>query len=222
MAKRHRHKKKKGVQVENEERHEPGETVEPAGAAQMDDEFAAPPPEEAEDGEVPRPEAPAEDREAQLEAELAKTRDQLMRLAAEFENYKRRMKNEQDRLAKYAGENILRELLPTVDNLERAMGQGLDGDMDATRQLLSMLEGVGLTHKSLLATLERFGVQPIDSVGRPFNPEEQDALTTSPSIAVPKNHVLSEFAKGYRFKDRMLRHAQVVVSSGPPEPEEGK
>lgn len=156
----------------------------------------------------------ADSREA-LEQELESVRDQLMRIAAEFENYKKRMEREQAKMARYAGENILRDLLPTVDNLERALEQGAEGSVDPVAQLGGLLEGVELTQKSLLATLERFGVQPVESVGRPFNPGEQDALTMEASSEVPANHVVREFAKGYRFKDRMLRHAQVVVSSGP-------
>lgn len=156
----------------------------------------------------------ADSREA-LEQELESVRDQLMRIAAEFENYKKRMEREQVKMARYAGENILRDLLPTVDNLERALEQGAEGSVDPVAQLGGLLEGVELTQKSLLATLERFGVQPVESVGRPFNPGEQDALTMEASSEVPANHVVREFAKGYRFKDRMLRHAQVVVSSGP-------
>ena len=161
---------------------------------------------EAAEGETVEPDAAEE---------LARVQDQLMRLAAEFENYKKRMKNEQDKLAKYAGENILRDLLPTVDNLERALGQGTDGQSDAESRLKGLLEGVELTHKSLLATLERFGVTAVESVGQPFNPEEQNAMTMEASTEVAANHVIREFAKGYRFKDRMLRHAMVVVSSGP-------
>lgn len=162
--------------------------------------------EEAAEGEATEPDAAEE---------LAHVKDQLMRLAAEFENYKKRMKNEQDKLAKYAGESILRDLLPTVDNLERALGQGADSQGDAESRLKGLMEGVELTHKSLLATLERFGVTAVESVGQPFNPEEQNAMTMEASAEVAANHVIREFAKGYRFKDRMLRHAMVVVSSGP-------
>ncbi len=156
----------------------------------------------------------AEEQE-QLEQELASVRDQLLRVAAEFENYKKRMEREQAKAARYAGEYILRDLLPTVDNLERALEQGSDDNVDLAGKLQGLLEGVELTRKGLLAALERFGVQPVESVGLPFNANEQDALTMEASNEVPANHVLREFAKGYRFKDRMLRHAQVVVSSGP-------
>ena len=150
-----------------------------------------------------------------LERELGETRDQLMRVAAEFDNFKKRMERERSKLLKYAGETILRDLLTTLDNLDRAVEQGsAAGEVDA-QKLQSMLEGVELTRKGLVATLERYGVEPLNAVGLSFNPDEHDALTMEASAEVPANHVLREFAKGYRFKDRVLRHAQVVVSSGP-------
>ena len=132
-----------------------------AGAATED---AAQPEDSLETGA----EAPASQEEA-LAEELATVKEQLMRLAAEFDNYKKRMKNEQDKLVKYAGENILRDMLPTVDNLERALEQGKKED-----QLRGLMEGVELTHKSLLAALKRYGVEPVECLGQPFNPEEQD------------------------------------------------
>ena len=150
-----------------------------------------------------------------LERELGETRDQLMRVAAEFDNFKKRMERERSKLLKYAGETILRDLLTALDNLDRAVEQGsAAGEVDA-QKLQSMLEGVELTRKGLVATLERYGVEPLNAVGLSFNPDEHDALTMEASAEVPANHVLREFAKGYRFKDRVLRHAQVVVSSGP-------
>ena len=150
-----------------------------------------------------------------LQRQLEETRDQLMRMAAEFDNYKKRMERERAKLLKYAGENILRELLTTIDNLDRALEQGGAAAVDETSKLESMLQGLELTRKGLVATLERFGVEPLNAVGLTFNPDEHDALTMEASDAMPANHVLREFAKGYRFKDRVLRHAQVVVSSGP-------
>ncbi len=149
-----------------------------------------------------------------LREELDKTKEQLLRVAADADNYKKRMEREKEKMVKYAGENILRELLATVDNLERALEQGRAESGDPEQKLESMLEGIELTYKGLLSVLEKFDVKPIDSVGQPFNPDEMDALTMEASDEVPANHVLREFAKGYRFKDRVLRHAQVVVSSG--------
>jgi len=150
-----------------------------------------------------------------LQRELAETRDQLMRIAAEFDNFRKRMEREKSKLLKYAGENILRDLLTTLDNLDRAVEQGNAAAEDDSKKLQSMLQGVELTRKGLVATLERYGVEPLQAVGLAFNPDEHDALTMEASAEVPANHVLREFARGYRFKDRVLRHAQVVVSSGP-------
>jgi Molecular chaperone GrpE (heat shock protein) len=153
-----------------------------------------------------------------LQRELAETRDQMMRLAAEFDNFKKRMERERSKLLKYAGENILRDLLTTLDNLDRAIDQGNVDAGDEGKKLQAMVQGVELTRKGLIATLERCGVEPLDAVGLAFNPDEHDALTMEASTGVPANHVLREFARGYRFKDRVLRHAQVVVSSGPEQP----
>jgi len=150
-----------------------------------------------------------------LQRELAATRDQLMRMAAEFDNFRKRMEREKGKLLKYAGENILRDLLTTLDNLDRAIEQGGAAAEDQGKKLQAMVQGVELTRKGLVATLERYGVEPLDAVGLAFNPDEHDALTMEASAEVPANHVLREFARGYRFKDRVLRHAQVVVSSGP-------
>ena len=147
--------------------------------------------------------------------ELEETREQMLRVAADADNFKKRMERDKGKLLKYAGENILRELLTTVDNLDRALEQGGVEGGDPMQKLEGLLAGVDLTRKGLEAMLERFDVVPLDLVGQPFNPDEMDALTMEASDEVPANHVLREFAKGYMFKDRILRHAQVVVSSGP-------
>jgi molecular chaperone GrpE len=160
-------------------------------------------------------EAPPESESETLQQKLDATQDQLMRVAAEFENYKKRMERERSKLLKYAGENILRDLLSTLDNLDRAVEQGNAEVEDTAKKLQSMLEGIELTRKGLVSTLERYGVEPLTAIGLMFNPDEHDALTMEASDETPANHVLREFAKGYRFKDRVLRHAQVVVSSGP-------
>ncbi|NLX19265.1 MAG: nucleotide exchange factor GrpE [Desulfobulbus sp.] len=156
--------------------------------------------------------------ETELEAtqrELAETRDQLMRVAAEFDNFKKRMEREKTKLLKYAEEGLLRDLLTTLDNLDRAVEQGsVATSGDEGSRLQAMLEGVELTRKGLVSTLERYGVEPIDAIGLAFNPDEHDALTMEASAEIPPNHVVREFTRGYRFKDRVLRHAQVIVSSG--------
>ena len=146
--------------------------------------------------------------------EAAELRDQVLRVAAEFENYKKRMERERSTMLKYAGESIFRELLPVVDNLERATDQGVVEGAESEKNLAALLEGVQLTLKSLVGTLEKFEVKPIASIGEPFDPNIQEALTMEASESVPANHVISEFEKGYHYKDRLLRAARVVVSSG--------
>lgn len=147
-------------------------------------------------------------------AEAADQKDQKMRVAAEFENYKKRMIRDKATAIKYAGEPICREILGTVDNLERAIAQGDVEGIDAEQELSNLLEGVQLTLKSLLSTLEKFEVTPIESVGAAFDPTNHEALTMEPSDTVPENHILTEFEKGYQYKDRLLRAAKVIVSSG--------
>lgn len=169
----------------------------------------------------PEPELAAEEQGPDIAAltleleELRTKLDQTIRFAAEAENSKKRMEREQEKLRKYAGENILRELLTTADNLDRALEQGSVEGGDPEQKLAALMTGVELTKKGLETMLERFEVKAVDSVGQPFDAEQMDALTMEASEEIPANHVLREFAKGYLFKDRMLRHAQVVVSSGP-------
>lgn len=158
-------------------------------------------------------EAEQEEQEIEvLRQEIKENQDKLLRLAAEFENYKKRMERERDIILRYAEENILRELLSTLDNLDRALEQGTSDSADVEKKLEAMLEGVDLTRKGLIATLEKFEVSPIESIGKEFDPHEHEAMTMEPSDEVPANHVVQEFIKGYRFKDRLLRAAKVVVS----------
>ena len=147
-------------------------------------------------------------------ADVAEQKDQMMRIAAEFENYKKRMIREKSMAMKYSGEPILRDILATVDNLERAIAQGQAEGVEAEQGLASLLEGVQLTLKSLVTTLEKFEVTPINSVGEAFDPTTHEALTMEPSDVVPANHILNEFEKGYQYKDRLLRAAKVIVSAG--------
>jgi molecular chaperone GrpE len=136
-------------------------------------------------------------------------KDQLLRLAAEFENYRKRMERDRLRDLKYAEENLLKELLPAVDNLERAIDQGKKSDDND-----ELLQGVEMTLKGLVATLEKFQVIPLESLGQPFDPNLHEALAMDHSDEVPENHVLVEFEKGYYYKDKLLRPAKVVVSKG--------
>lgn len=150
----------------------------------------------------------------EAQEEVASLRDRLLRMAADTENFKKRVERERLAGLKYAGESIFREILPVVDNLERAVDQGLSDRPESEKSVQALHEGVQLTLKSLINILEKFEVKPIDSVGKPFDPQHQDAMTMEGSDSVPANHVLREFQKGYYYKDRLLRAAKVVVSAG--------
>ncbi len=168
---------------------------------------------ETEEQEV-EPERDLEQELADAQTEIADLRDRMLRAAAENENFKKRVERERQTSLKYAGETIFREFLPVVDNLERAVTQGMVEGVSAEQNLAALLEGVQLTLKSVLTTLEKFEVKPIESIGKPFDPKHQEAMTMAGSDSIPANHVLTEFEKGYYYKDRLLRAAKVVVSSG--------
>ncbi|MGB3223136.1 MAG: nucleotide exchange factor GrpE [Desulforhopalus sp.] len=160
------------------------------------------------------PEPDLEKQLADAQNEIAELRDKMLRGAAENENFKKRVERERQASLKYAGETIFREILPVVDNLERAISQGVVEGVSAEKNLNALLEGVKLTLKSVISTLERFEVKTIESVGKPFDPKHQEAMAMAESDTVPANHVITEFEKGYYYKDRLLRAAKVVVSSG--------
>jgi len=151
-----------------------------------------------------------------LEMELVEARkeakehyEKLLRLAAEFENYKKRMEREKQNILKFAEENVIKELLPTIDNLERALDQG-----SKSKDMQAMVEGVEMTRKALLTSLEKFGLQQINCEGQPFDPNFHEAMCMEANREVPANHVIQEFQKGYMYKDRLIRAAKVIVSGG--------
>ncbi len=146
---------------------------------------------------------------AEQREKLRQAEDRILRMAAEFENQKKRLQREKEIALKFAEEDILRELLPTIDNLERAIEQG-----KSTNDASALLEGVEMTLSGLLACLDKFGLKPIDGKGEPFDPNFHEALAMEASDEVPANIILQEYQKGYMYKDRLLRAAKVVVSKG--------
>ena len=135
--------------------------------------------------------------------------EKYLRLAAEFDNYKRLAQRDQREQIKFGNEQILKELLPVVDNLERAIKSSKgSGSVDA------LTEGVELTLKQLVGALTKFGVKAVDSVGLAFDPATQQAVAQVSSDTIPENHVVEEYQKGYLLQDRILRAAMVTVSTG--------
>jgi molecular chaperone GrpE len=135
--------------------------------------------------------------------------DRYLRLAAEFENYKRLAQRDQRDQIRYGNEQILKELLSVVDNLERAVKAAKDSGNSE-----GLVQGVDLTLKQLMGVLTKFGVEPISTVGQPFDPTAHHAVTSVASAQIPENHVVEEFQRGYRLHDRILRAAMVSVSTG--------
>ncbi len=144
---------------------------------------------------------------AGLETEKNDLQDKLLRLAADFENYKKRMIRDRETASKYAEEGLLKELLPSLDNLERALAHH-----HSSNEINAMREGVDLTLKALLFATAKFGLTAIESIGQPFDPNLHEALAMEESAEVPPQSVLREFEKGYYYKDRLLRAAKVVVA----------
>jgi molecular chaperone GrpE len=136
--------------------------------------------------------------------------DKYLRLAAEFENYKRLTQREQREQIKFGNEQLLQELLPVVDNMERAIKAARDNGGSS-----ALVQGIDLTLKQLSGALAKFGVQTVESVGQAFDPSAHQAVSHVPSDTVPPNHIVDEFQKGYRLHERILRAAMVSVSSGP-------
>ncbi|HEY7533712.1 MAG TPA: nucleotide exchange factor GrpE [Nitrospiraceae bacterium] len=135
--------------------------------------------------------------------------DRYLRAAAEFENSKRLAQRDQRDQIRFANEQLIKELLPVVDNLERALKAAKEGGNGE-----GLIQGVDLTLKQLMNMLTKFGVQLIPTVGQPFDPTSHQAVMSVASPKIPANHVAEEFQRGYRLHDRILRAAMVSVSTG--------
>ncbi len=140
--------------------------------------------------------------------EIKALQDKYLRLAAEFDNYKRLSLREQRDSARFANEGLLKELLPILDNLERAVRSSKD-----KHRRDGLIQGVELTLKQFMETLAKFGVRPIASVGQAFDPSRHEAVARVESNTVPAGSVVDEFQRGYYLHDRILRPAMVTVSA---------
>lgn len=148
---------------------------------------------------------------AQLRKQVADQQDAMLRIKAEAENTRRRASQDVEKAHKFALEKFANDLLPVVDNLERALGF-IDKDNDTMN---SVAEGVELTLKSFLDTVEKFGVQQLDPQGQPFNPEQHQAMSMMETADVAPNTVTFVMQKGYELNGRLLRPAMVGVSKAP-------
>jgi len=161
---------------------------------------------------------------AKLEQSLAQAKDQVLRKAAEFENYKKRMESETGVVIRFANEDMLLRLLPVLDDFERsfkALGKTPPGSagsqepsgIEAGQNQGAFLTGIEIIYGKFKKILEQSGLVAFDSSGQPFNPELHDALLQVPREDVPHHTVVEEIERGYRLNEKVLRHARVVVSS---------
>lgn len=155
---------------------------------------------------------PRDERIAQLEAQLSESlggvRDAQLRAQAEIENIRRRAEQDVEKAHKFALEKFANELLPVIDNLERALEVA-----DKTNpELAAMIEGIDLTMKSLLDAVRKFGVQVVGDTNVPFNPDVHQAMSMMESEEVAPNHVMMVMQRGYTLNGRLLRPAMVAVA----------
>ena len=142
-----------------------------------------------------------------LEQDIIQYKELALRKAAEFENYKRRTEHDQLNLLKYAAESLIIKLLPTIDDLERSLEH-----MTEETDVQKIKEGVQLIYNKFVKTLADQGVQKMESIGKPFSVEFHEALMQRADDSVPPHTVIDELETGYMYKDRVIRHAKVIVS----------
>lgn len=161
---------------------------------------------------VPAEQTAAEEVLAARQAEAQKNWDLYLRARADLENYRKRAQREKEDLSRFANENLLREVLPVLDNLERALEHARQSDSDTG----GLLQGVEMTLSQFQRVLDKFGVTPLPSVGEPFDPARHEALGQVESTEHPPNTVVQELQRGYLLNDRLLRPAMVMVAKAPP------
>ena len=147
----------------------------------------------------------------QLQDQLDKAREDVLRAAAEAQNARRRAEQDVEKARKFALERFVQDLLPVVDNLERAMSS-----VDSSNETFKpVLEGIELTYKSFQDSLSRHQIIVVDPASEPFDPEQHQAMSMVPNPDVEPNTVLEVFQKGYLLNGRLVRPAMVVVSKSP-------
>jgi molecular chaperone GrpE len=157
----------------------------------------------------PVSEAEAEAVASRMREELADTQDRLLRLQAEFENFRKRALRERQEAAQYGSQNLFKDLVSVVDNLERAIAHARES---GGGDLASFLQGVELVQRELLAIFEKNHVTEIEALGKPFDPSLHEAMAQVESGAVPPNTVIDVLQKGFQLRDRLVRPSRVIVA----------
>ena len=201
--------KKKKIKI-NDEPDERAEQERTEKSASSMDEHDTPEGETGDDGAADA-KNPLKELRAKLESkeeEAKETYDRLLRVSADFENYKKRSTREMEEFRRYANQSLLKEMLSVVDNLELAINSSND-EKETDKNLI---EGLNLTLNEILRVLEKFNVKPIEAQGQTFDPAFHEAVMREETDDFPEKTVISELQKGYLIHDRLLRPAMVVVA----------
>ncbi|MGG2064351.1 MULTISPECIES: nucleotide exchange factor GrpE [unclassified Bacillus (in: firmicutes)] len=142
-----------------------------------------------------------------LQAKLTETEGRMLRLQADFENYKRRVQLDKQAAEKYRSQSLVSDILPALDNFERAMQVEANDE-----QMKSLLQGMEMVYRQLLEALTKEGVEAIEAVGKQFDPHEHQAVMQVEDSEFESNAVVEEFQKGYKLKDRVIRPSMVKVN----------
>ena len=159
------------------------------------------------DAPAPETEPTLEELLAAKEKEARENWDRFLRERADLENYRKRVGREKEELLNYGNKSLLEEILPIIDNLERALTHASEESQGA------VVEGIRMTHAMLLTALKKFSVTPIEAVGAPFDSAFHQAMAQVPSDQHEPNTVVEEYQKGYMLKERLLRPAMVTVAT---------
>jgi molecular chaperone GrpE len=177
------------------------------------------PPAEAAGSPPPVPAALSHEQIEELRTKAAKADenwDRLLRTMADFDNFKKRAAREKTESAQYATASVLQKLLPVLDNFEMALTAAQSAAGAATsEQLASFQSGVAMIQQQLKSVLTESGLEELDATGKPFDPNFHEAVSQQDSAEVPEGQVLQQLRKGYKFKDRLLRPATVIVARKP-------
>ena len=161
--------------------------------------------EAAEDGKAPQDEAGA------LQAQVQELKDQVLRTQAEMQNVRRRAEIDVEKAHKFALEKFVKELLPVVDSLEKAV-ESTEGQEAEGQVVASIREGVEMTLNLLLGGMKKFKVEQLNPVGEPFDPQRHEAMSMVPAPDAEPNSVVAVIQKGYTLNERLVRPAMVVVA----------
>ncbi|MFK2824420.1 nucleotide exchange factor GrpE [Bacillus sp. B190/17] len=161
--------------------------------------------------DMPVEEQPAADASLEkineLQQQLEEAENRSLRLRADFDNFRRRVQLDREASEKYRAQNLISDLLPVLDNFERAL------QVEATNeQTESVLQGMEMVYKGLISALEKEGIEVIEAVGKEFDPNVHQAVMTDSNEAHNSNEVIEEFQKGYKLKDRVIRPSMVKVN----------